>query len=174
MGCCPFSNGQCPIHRRATTHPQTGKDQSMDGQGAISKWRSTRLEMAPTPFLKMVMEPSRACPGSTLTTYSYPSAKWATHYYGPVPRVGSTNPRGRRRNGYSPRPGPFLEHHRGPCQSISHNRKNGRKLVAGPFCKTGKRRPQMDMAFFYDGPREGGRPVPRFCPHPFYTPSIKS
>jgi hypothetical protein len=53
-------NLMVPVLRRAMTHPHTRNYPSIDGQCAISKWRSARLEMAPTPFHKMGMEPSCA------------------------------------------------------------------------------------------------------------------
>jgi hypothetical protein len=91
--------------------------------------------MAPTPNLKMGKDASRARPGNTLIPYSSPSSKWPKHLSSPVPDIGSTEPGGRRRNGYSPGPGPFQEYHRSPCLSISYDRRNGREHVAGPFWK---------------------------------------
>jgi hypothetical protein len=109
----------------------------MDGQSAISEFRDVCFEMASSPFPKMVMERSRARPANIPTPYSHPSAKWPKHSQRPVPRIGSTNPGGRRGNGYFPGPGPFPEYHRAPCLPISYDRRNGREHVAEPFCKRG-------------------------------------
>jgi hypothetical protein len=91
--------------------------------------------MAATSNFKMGKEASRARPGNTLIPYSYPFAKLPKHLSSPVPDIGSTEPGGRRRNGYSPGPGPFQEYHRSSCLSISYDRRNGREQVAGPFWK---------------------------------------
>jgi hypothetical protein len=132
------------VLKRASTHPETGNDPStdrqrpiLDGQSAVTKWRSARSEMAPTPSPKLSKGAARARSGILPHTLRLPICQMAQAFSQPRSRHGLHCARRPSKEWIFSRAWAISRIRRGPFLTISYDCRNGWQQVAGPFCKRG-------------------------------------